>query len=430
MKSFSMVARLFVGGTILAGTITLLLFLPTISSNQPRVIGTILLLGSMLVVAGLFPITLYKSKWNVSTAVEFAAVLILSPGLAAWTVGASTLIQNVIRYNIRLKRPWYLSLFNTANLSLSAAAAGLVYHAIYDGNPLPLSSWVNLMAISLAALTFLTLNSGLVSGLISLVERKPVGWVWVNMCAGVMIQYLILDLIGVLAAVVHYAAWWMVALLAFPMVAVYHSVKTSQELRIQTRDALQALADTIDTRDRYTHGHSLRVAEYAAALAAAMGLPTEEVELIRTAARVHDLGKIWIDRSLLQKPGQLTAEEWAEIKKHPEVGEGILTKFPNFKSGRDFVLHHHERYDGGGYPAGLEKVAIPLGARILAVADAYDAMTSDRPYRKALSLEGVAKEFERHSGTQWDPAVVEAMLRILRAKGEKEGELAVSLVGA
>ncbi|MFQ5886982.1 MAG: HD-GYP domain-containing protein [Anaerolineae bacterium] len=430
MKSLSMVARVFVVGTILAGTIALLLLLPTISLNQPRVVGTILLLGSMLVVAGLFPIPLYKSKWNVSTAVEFAAVLILSPGLAAWTVGVGTLAHNIIRYNIRLKRPWYLSLFNTANVSFSVAAAGLVYHALYEGNPLPLSSWVNLMAVSLAALTLLTLNSGLVSGLISLVERKPVGWVWVNMCEGVMIEYLILDLIGVLAAVVHYAAWWMVALLAFPMVAVYHSLKTSQELRIQTRDAVEALADTIDNRDRYTHGHSQRVAEYAAALATAMRLPPEEVELIRAAARVHDLGKIWMDRSLLQKPGRLSADEWAEMKKHPKIGEGILTKFPNFRSGRDFVLHHHERYDGRGYPGGLEKSTIPLGARILAVADAYDAMTSDRPYRKALSLEEVVKEFESHSGTQWDPVVVEVMLRILPAKGEKEGELAVSLVGA
>jgi len=245
-----------------------------------------------------------------------------------------------------------------------------------------------------------------------------------------MIQYLILDLIGVLAAVVNYAAWWMVALLAFPMVAVYHSLKTSQELRIQTRDAVEALADTIDNRDRYAHGHSQRVAEYAAALATAMGLPAEEVEMIRAAARVHDLGKIWMDRSLLQKPGRLSAEEWAEMKKHPDVGEGILTKFPNFRSGRDFVLHHHERYDGRGYPGGLDKSTIPLGARILAVADAYDAMTSDRPYRKALSLEEVVREFERHSGTQWDPAVVEVILRILRAEEEKEEELAVSLVGA
>jgi len=430
MKRLSILARLFVGGTILAGMITLFLIRPAISFNQPKEIATILLLGSMLVVAGLFPIPLYKSKWNVSTAVEFAAILILSPGLAAWTVGAGTLIHNIIRYNIRLKRPWYLSLFNTATLSFSAAVAGLVYHSLYDGNPLPLSSWVNLMAFSLAALVFLTLNSGLVAGLISLAERKPVGWVWVNMCAGIMIQYLILDLIGVLAAVVYYAAWWMVALLTFPMVAVYHSLKRSQELRIQTMDALEALADTIDNRDRYTHGHSQRVAEYAAALATAMGLPAEEVELIRAAARVHDLGKIWLDRSLLQKPGRLSGEEWAEIKRHPEVGGAILTKFPNFRWGRDFVLHHHERYDGRGYPGGLGRSTIPVGARILAVADAYDAMTSDRPYRKALSLEEVAREFEGHSGSQWDPAVVEVMLRIIRAEGEKERELVISLIGA
>jgi len=142
-------------------------------------------------------------------------------------------------------------------------------------------------------------------------------------------------------------------------------------------------------------------------------LPDHEVEVIRLAARVHDLGKIAVPDQVLHKQGRLTPEEFELMKKHPETGAEILAKFPEYKRGRQLVLAHHERIDGLGYPHGLAGRAIALGARILAVADSWDAMTSDRPYRKALDPAIALAELQRGRGTQWDPEVVDAFAATL-----------------
>jgi HD-GYP domain-containing protein (c-di-GMP phosphodiesterase class II) len=150
------------------------------------------------------------------------------------------------------------------------------------------------------------------------------------------------------------------------------------------------------------------VAEHAVRIARQLRLPDREVELVRLAARVHDLGKIAVPDEVLHKHGRLTDEEFALMKKHPATGADILSKFPEYKQGRELVLSHHERIDGRGYPRGLMGEAIPLGARIIAIADSWDAMTSDRPYREALDQHVAMAELVRGRGTQWDSAVVTA----------------------
>src|SRR5205814_1252319 len=154
-----------------------------------------------------------------------------------------------------------------------------------------------------------------------------------------------------------------------------------------TLDAVEALADVVDLRDPYTHAHSQRVAGYAAEIARRMQLPAEEVENIRLAARVHDLGKIGVPDHILRKPGPLSDEEWLEMRKHTEVGAELVSKFPEYRRGRELIWCHHERVDGQGYPRALAGMQVPIGARIIAVADAWDAMTSDRPYRQAMPRE-------------------------------------------
>jgi putative nucleotidyltransferase with HDIG domain len=173
------------------------------------------------------------------------------------------------------------------------------------------------------------------------------------------------------------------------------------------------LADVVDRRDPYTFQHSQSVADHAARTARQLQLPDREVELIRIAARVHDLGKIAIPDEVLHKQGRLTEAEFELMKKHPQTGADILAKFPQYKRGRELVLAHHERIDGLGYPRGLAGAAIALGARIIAVADSWDAMTSDRPYRRALDPEVALGELMRGRGTQWDSDVVHAFAATL-----------------
>lgn len=181
---------------------------------------------------------------------------------------------------------------------------------------------------------------------------------------------------------------------------------------------LKALAATIDARDKYTRTHSENVTKYAVAIAQELKLPAQEVEVIREACQLHDLGKIGVHDYILTKPGKLTEEEWEEVKLHSLKGTEILRPLPFLNDVIELIRHHHERWDGKGYPDAHKGQEIILGARIMAVADAFDAMISERPYRKAYSKEGAIEEFKRNSGTQFDPHVVKAFLRVLK-KEEK-----------
>ena len=178
-------------------------------------------------------------------------------------------------------------------------------------------------------------------------------------------------------------------------------------------DIVRALVNAIDAKDRYTCGHSERVALYAKHLGGAVGLKAKVCQRIYLAGLLHDVGKIAVRDEVLTTTRRLTEKEFAEIKLHPDEGWGILFGLEALDDVLTGVLHHHERWDGQGYPDGLAGEAIPLDARILAVADAFDAMTSDRPYRKALPLEKAVGNLEQGSGTQWDPEIITAFLQVL-----------------
>ena len=186
----------------------------------------------------------------------------------------------------------------------------------------------------------------------------------------------------------------------------------ARKIRASFLSAITALAYALEAKDRYTSGHSQRVAETSVAIAKQLGMPQDSIEKIRLAGLIHDIGKIGVKESVLNKPGRLTDEEFQHIKHHCEKGEHILTPIVEDEEILRMVRHHHERNDGTGYPSGLSSEQIPLGAKILALADAYDAMTSERPYRKAMSSETSYGEIERCKGTQFNPEVANAFLRL------------------
>jgi HD-GYP domain-containing protein (c-di-GMP phosphodiesterase class II) len=209
----------------------------------------------------------------------------------------------------------------------------------------------------------------------------------------------------------------------------------AQELRRSHDSMLQMLCAALDLRDQATKGHSLRVARLAVAVAEQMDLPADELTHLEQAAMLHDLTKVGLPGVILKKAGPLDEDEWEEIQKHPEMGYQIVRDIPFLRGAGEIVLHHHERLDGGGYPRGLMGDEIPLGARIFAVVDAYDAMTSDRSYRRAGSHAFAVREIKRNSGTQFDPRIVEAFLAantkgLIREKtaAKNNGKPAVELV--
>ena len=177
-------------------------------------------------------------------------------------------------------------------------------------------------------------------------------------------------------------------------------------------DTLEALGAAIDLRDSQTAGHSRRVAAYSTKIARDLGATESELKIITMGAWLHDIGKLATPDAILLKPGALTQEEWRIMQRHVEIGYDLVKRIPFLAYAAEIILTHHERWDGSGYPRGLKGAAIPLGARIFAVADTVDAMTSDRPYRPALSFEEAHEEIRRGSGTRYDSHVAEAFLNV------------------
>jgi HD-GYP domain-containing protein (c-di-GMP phosphodiesterase class II) len=184
------------------------------------------------------------------------------------------------------------------------------------------------------------------------------------------------------------------------------------ELAAAHGQSLSALAAALETRDRETEGHSVRVTRYSRALGEALGLSDDELYALERGALLHDIGKIGVPDAILRKPGPLLSHEWEQMRQHPEIGSGMVGKIAFLAAALPVVRHHHERYDGAGYPDRLSGGHIPLEARIFALADTFDAMTSDRPYRAALTVEEAREEIKRCSGTQFDPIIVAAFLSL------------------
>lgn len=197
------------------------------------------------------------------------------------------------------------------------------------------------------------------------------------------------------------------------MVLSLHLMNQRQfhEMQSMLEGTVRSLASALDAKDAYTHGHSSRVADLAVQLAIRMGLDHRTADALQLAGILHDIGKIGIDDSVLKKPGRLTDEEFDQIKQHPVLGYEILKDIRPFRHILPAVRHHHESWDGGGYPDGLAGDDIPRDAQILAVADAFDAMISDRPYRRGMPLEKVREIFQKGRGQQWAADVVDVLLK-------------------
>ncbi|GKX65752.1 HD-GYP domain-containing protein [Inconstantimicrobium mannanitabidum] len=176
-------------------------------------------------------------------------------------------------------------------------------------------------------------------------------------------------------------------------------------------DIIESLAAALDAKDMYTSGHSTRVGNMAYDLGKCLNLNENDLEMIHIAGHLHDIGKIGVPDIILNKPDKLTEEEWTYMKSHPQIGCNILNKAKSLKEISHIVLHHHERWDGKGYPAGLSKHTIPIGSRIIAICDSIDAMRSNRPYRKLISNEECYNEISNNNGTMYDPIIANCILK-------------------
>lgn len=412
MRSLPLSVRLFVSCVVLGAAALLLLVTPSIPFDEPHLLVTSIILTLVIGIVDIYRVRLpYKAENSVSMAVCFGTVLLFGPGLACWAAAIAWCVADLY-----LRKPWYKALFNSANAVLSFGLAGLAYQSLYDGSTFFLGSVRNIMALLLAMVVCLMVNTLVVSTVIALPSQQSPWRVWWANNRGVLLQLLTLAPLGTLMAMTYSLTPYGLGLilLFLPLGALYYSLKSYEQLRDQTRYTIEALAEAVDKRDPYTFQHSQRVTEYVKKIAERLNLSPAEIEPLVWAASIHDLGKIGVPEGILLKPGHLDNDEWRVVRKHPAVGTDIVARISFHPTARDIIRHHHEWFDGSGYPNGIGGDRIPLGARIVAVADAFEAMTSDRPYRPALSYQAAVAELEAGKGTQFDPVIVDTFLTILK----------------
>jgi diguanylate cyclase (GGDEF)-like protein/putative nucleotidyltransferase with HDIG domain len=425
MRSLPLQARFYVVAVIVTGAALLAVLGPRASFDQPLLFFSLLLLSSL---TSAFKVSLPMggsgSTMSVSYAIDFTSLILLGPHATMLVGVASAWSQCTIR--IQERNAPYRTLFSMACLAVTVQAAGAVY-ALLGGVPGALATSAADVARPLigAATTYFIGNTLLIAIAIGLSTRESILKVWHQNFLWSAPSYFV----G--AGVALGAAWgymnsgiWMALLLAAPLYLTYYTYKVylgridderrhvaeMADLHLAT---IEALALAIDAKDQTTQAHIRRVQVYAAGLARALGMRESDIQGVKTAALLHDIGKLAVPEHILSKPGPLTQEEFQKIRAHPQVGAEIISAVPFPYPVAPLILSHHERWDGKGYPRGLRGEDIPLGARILAVVDQFDAMTSDRPYHRAMSPEAAMALLNQEKGKALDPTVLQTFITML-----------------
>jgi hypothetical protein len=354
--------------------------------------------------------------WSPSSSVTLAAVVLVGP-VGALVVGATSL------FSARRGLGPTQRVFNASVYGLSAWAAGQAYLAFGgEVGPPSHSSFPGIIGpFAVAAVVHVLINHGLLWGVLTLAPAPEPG-----PSGGGMQRYLpmlVLSDLGYATLGLLIAALWSVGgafaaiLVLVPLFVARWAIGQFAAQERAYAATMAALCQAVETKDWYTRGHSERVSRGSAMIAREMGMRGRRVEAIRSAGMLHDVGKLGVPTTVLQKDGALTREELAVIQLHPMRGLTILREIGFLDEALAGIMHHHERMDGSGYPMGLAGAEIPEFARVIAVADAFDAMTSNRSYREARSIEEAVADLRKWSGTQFDPALVEAFIAALRREG-------------
>jgi HD superfamily phosphohydrolase YqeK len=378
----------------------------------------VVFLGILVIVTESRATQLRKGQlsWSSSSAAMLASVVLVGP-VGAAIVGACT-AMGLRRGPHILQR-----VFNTAMYALSAYLAGRVFIALGgDVGRLNETSFPHIIApFAAAALVLVAANHGLLSGVLWLTrskDRTPAGTLGVGLSARLLLSDLGYAAYGLLMA----ALWSVVGFFApllvlIPLFVARWAITQFAEQQKSYEATVGALCQAVETKDFYTRGHSDRVSRGSVMIAQEIGMRGERVEAIRYAGMLHDVGKLGVPTKVLQKTGKLTEEEYAAIQLHPMRGLDIVREIGFLDEALAGIMHHHERIDGRGYPMGLAGDEIPEFARVLAVADAFDSMTSNRSYRGARPVAEAIEELRKWSGTQFDPAFVDAFVAALQREG-------------
>ena len=304
------------------------------------------------------------------------------------------------------------ALFNIAQISISTAVASIIYRLAYPaGSP----EIIKILAIGIAIISYAVLNNFFVAGAVSFATGKKIkallkdvliDFFGVSMFVALAIAYIMVYLYP-------YVGLWDIAIALGPLLTIRFVLDLYRKFLNTKIESMEALLKALEEKDPYTAGHGDRVALYSEIISERLGIDGKRLENLKIAARLHDVGKIGVRDKVLNKPGKLTLDEFEEIKRHTLKGSEILREVPSFKKIIPWVRYHHEHWDGKGYPEGLKGKQIPLEARIIGVADVYDALITQRAYREAFNPKEALKIMKSESGRAFDPVVLAAFLDVI-----------------
>ena len=365
-------------------------------------------------VADLYPIVYFgfgnaQTEVTVSLGITFAVACIWPPEQAMLLVLIQTIVSDLVTRKSADK-----IVFNAALSTTVIGGTSIIYHN-FAVSQLGFLEGANLLAVGLAVAYYIVAESVMLAGLFSTLSRRPFLEVLVSFFRQSWLDFAAFLPLGMVMTALFRENPLSILFLVPTFLLLYFSLKREQTLRNQTEAILEKLVDVLESKSPETAQHSKRVRAWVEDICNELGMESGEEDMVLQAAVLHDLGKVGLDDSLLRKPG-LSAEEFHHIMEHPGVSAALLEGLTLFQGGRDIVLHHHERYDGKGYPDHLTGENIPFGARIIAVADSFDAMVSSRPYRaKSLTVMEALKILDQERGAQFDPELVVTFTKLVHA---------------
>jgi putative nucleotidyltransferase with HDIG domain len=421
-----------------AGLLSVASFLAPPAESPPDLLFLVLTLTTALLLMSVV-ISPNRQAYEGSTIGLMAGVLLLPP----WLFVLQVVVAHAIEWLwFRLRAPhdphlraWYIQPFNVAKVIVSGVAAQVVARFA----PLPDQGYFavdSLLAVLLAIVVYVAVNQ-VILGLVLWLGRG-ISFRQAGIFRDAALIEAPLACLGYVAVALLKQSPLAVLFVLAPVALVYQAcmlpklqheamqalekvnrelIEANQSIRQLNDELFRTLAKIFDSRDPFVGGHAAQVATYAVAIARQLQLPAERVEVIRQAAYLHDIGKIAIPESILHKPGPLTVAEFELLKRHTDIGADFISTTRSLRHLAPFIRHHHERWDGAGYPLGLAGEDIPLEARILNVCDSVEAMASDRSYHRALAAPDIVDELERCAGSQFDPAVVEGFCRAAEQEG-------------
>lgn len=408
-------ARLLVYAVVLAGTVVLIRVSTPIPDGVE--LGRIFFWSMITFALAALPVRLPGGMFATTTTAPLIAALFDSglpnPFALCWVAFLGTLELRDLRREVPL---WGI-LYNRFDYVLASFAAWValrvISQAVHADDPLGIVA-----QIVIAGVAFTFTNFVLGVSVASLRTGTPFGRIWSISISNVLTGLVALVPLGwLMAEIAVKVGLWASFLFLVPLYLARFSFTKYAETRELFFGTVSALSQAIDAKDGFTRGHADRVSRIAGAIARDMGLSERQIEEIELAGLLHDIGKIGVEDRILMKPARLDTDEQELMRRHPIYGASILEPSASLKPLVPLILHHHENFDGSGYPDGLKGDDIPLGSRIIIIADAYEAMTSDRIYRKAIGHERAMEQLNRYKGVQFDPAIVRALEKLIHKRG-------------